>query len=141
MTSPFRVVEHIIPGQHIREHPHALRGRQETALKLAIKQYIPCDQTEPILENAVTIIGAHGNGFPKEVDEGGPLRPTQEAINSSARHLDRGCLQSRRKWCSERTCPGRQQYASLDVIPTSKRMEKTDGQQHRGMIIPGICCI
>lgn len=64
MTSPFRVVEHIIPGQHIREHPHALRGRQETALKLAIKQYIPCDQTEPILENAVTIIGAHGNGFP-----------------------------------------------------------------------------
>ncbi|KAH3510194.1 hypothetical protein KXV55_002997 [Aspergillus fumigatus] len=65
MTSPFRVVEHIIPGQHIREHPHALRGRQETALKLAIKQYIPCDQTEPILENAVTIIGAHGNRFPK----------------------------------------------------------------------------
>lgn len=65
MTSPFRVVEHIIPGQHIREHPHALRGRQETALKLAIKHYIPCDQTEPILENAVTIIGAHGNGFPK----------------------------------------------------------------------------
>ncbi|GIJ84827.1 hypothetical protein Asppvi_003678 [Aspergillus pseudoviridinutans] len=69
MTFPFRIVEHIIPGQHIREHPHALKGRQEAALKLAIKQYIPLDQTDPIPENAVTIIGAQGNGFPKEVYE------------------------------------------------------------------------
>ncbi|GFG23216.1 toxin biosynthesis protein, putative [Aspergillus udagawae] len=69
MTFPFRIVEHIIPGQHIREHPHALKGRQEAALKLAIKQYIPLDQTDPIPENAVTIIGSHGNGFPKETYE------------------------------------------------------------------------
>jgi hypothetical protein len=65
MTFPFRIVEHIIPGQHIREHPHALKGRQETALKLAIKQYIPLVQGQPTPENAVTIIGAQGNGFPK----------------------------------------------------------------------------
>ncbi|RHZ57474.1 putative toxin biosynthesis protein [Aspergillus thermomutatus] len=69
MAFPFRVVEHIIPGQHIRENPHALKGRQETALKLAVKQYIPLDQTVPLPENAVTIIGAQGNGFPKETYE------------------------------------------------------------------------
>lgn len=65
MAFPFKIVEHIIPGQHIRDDPHALKGRQEAAVKLAIKQYIPLDQTEAVPENAVTIIGAHGNGFPK----------------------------------------------------------------------------
>ncbi|RLL96295.1 hypothetical protein CFD26_101286 [Aspergillus turcosus] len=69
MAFPFKIVEHIIPGQHIRDDPHALKGRQEAAVKLAIKQYIPLDQTEPVPETAVTIIGAHGNGFPKEAYE------------------------------------------------------------------------
>jgi hypothetical protein len=61
----FKVVEHTIPGQHIREHPHSIKGRQEAALQLAIKQYIPLDLSHPIPENAVTVIGAHGNGSPK----------------------------------------------------------------------------
>ncbi|PYH83984.1 putative toxin biosynthesis protein [Aspergillus uvarum CBS 121591] len=68
-TSPFRIIEHSIPGQHIRDHHHAIRGRQETALRLAIKQYIPVDRPDPIPEHAVTIIGAHGTGFPKEIYE------------------------------------------------------------------------
>ncbi|RAL10366.1 putative toxin biosynthesis protein [Aspergillus homomorphus CBS 101889] len=68
--SPFHVIEHSILGQHIRDHHHAIKGRQETALRLAIKQYIPADQPlDPVPENAVTIIGAHGTGFPKEVYE------------------------------------------------------------------------
>ncbi|RAH75552.1 putative toxin biosynthesis protein [Aspergillus aculeatinus CBS 121060] len=68
-TSPFHIIEHSIPGQHIRDHHHAIKGRQETALRLAIKQYIPVDRPGPIPEHAVTIIGAHGTGFPKEIYE------------------------------------------------------------------------
>jgi hypothetical protein len=60
--SPFKIVEHTLPGQHIREHPHALSGRQEGVVQLAIKQYIPLDQPTPVPDNAVTVIGVHGNG-------------------------------------------------------------------------------
>lgn len=63
--SAFKIVEHTIPGQHIREHPHSIKGRQEAALHLAIKQYIPLDQPHPIPDNAVTVIGVPGNGSPK----------------------------------------------------------------------------
>ncbi|KAL2833134.1 putative toxin biosynthesis protein [Aspergillus pseudoustus] len=69
MSFPFRVVEHTLSGQHIREYPLSINGRQETALKLAIKQYIPVDQPTPIPDNAVTIIGIPGNGSPKEILE------------------------------------------------------------------------
>ncbi|KAJ5132443.1 hypothetical protein N7448_006601 [Penicillium atrosanguineum] len=65
----FKIVEHTIPGQHIREHPHGIKGRQEAALHLAIKQYIPLDLLDPIPDNAVTVIGVHGNGAPKELFE------------------------------------------------------------------------
>ena len=64
----FKIVEHVIPGQHIREYPNATRHRQEDALHLAIKQYIPISSAascEPGPKVSVTIIGAHGNGFPK----------------------------------------------------------------------------
>jgi hypothetical protein len=63
--SPFKIVEHTLPGQHIREHPHSLTGRQEGVVKLAIKQYIPLDQPSQVPDNAVTVIGVHGNGSPK----------------------------------------------------------------------------
>ncbi|PYH40573.1 putative toxin biosynthesis protein [Aspergillus saccharolyticus JOP 1030-1] len=68
-TGPFRIIDHSIPGQHIRDHHHAIKGRQETPLRLAIKQYVPVDRPDPIPEHAVTIIGAHGTGFPKELYE------------------------------------------------------------------------
>ncbi|PYH95570.1 putative toxin biosynthesis protein [Aspergillus ellipticus CBS 707.79] len=66
---PFKIIEHTIPAQHIREHPHGINGRQEAILQLAIKQYVPLDRPDPIPNNAVTIIGAHGTGIPKEVYE------------------------------------------------------------------------
>lgn len=55
--SVFKIVEHTLPGQHIRDHPHNIKGRQEAALHLAIKQYVPLDLSDPIPENAVTVIG------------------------------------------------------------------------------------
>ncbi|KAL4879535.1 Alpha/beta hydrolase family-domain-containing protein [Aspergillus karnatakaensis] len=69
MAFPFNVVEHVLPGQHIREFPQSIKCRQETPLNLSIKQYTPLDQTSPIPDNAVTIIGVPGNGSPKEVYE------------------------------------------------------------------------
>ena len=64
MSQFFRVVEHVIEAQHIREYPAATRTSQEEVLKLHIKQYVPSEPLEAS-EDAVTIIGAHANGFPK----------------------------------------------------------------------------
>ncbi|GAD98777.1 toxin biosynthesis protein [Paecilomyces variotii No. 5] len=69
MSFPFKVIEHVIPGQHIREYPQSIKGRQETALQLSIKQYVPTDRPDPVPDNAVTIIGVPGNGSPKETYE------------------------------------------------------------------------
>lgn len=66
--SSFHVVKHTVPCQHIREYPRALSGRQEDVLQLAVKQYIPKDNPNP-QPGDVTIIGAHANGFPKELYE------------------------------------------------------------------------
>ncbi|MCJ1394724.1 hypothetical protein MMC18_007604 [Xylographa bjoerkii] len=64
----FHIQEHVIESQHIREYPGATRDSQEEVLKVHVKQYIPLD-TSTILPGAVTIIGAHANGFPKELYE------------------------------------------------------------------------
>lgn len=63
-SGPFRIVEHVVPGEHIREYPAATANEQEEILYLAVKQYIPLDNpnSQP---GDVTIIGAHANGFPK----------------------------------------------------------------------------
>ncbi|OAP60882.1 hypothetical protein AYL99_05884 [Fonsecaea erecta] len=66
--SSFHIVEHKIPCQHIREYPRATAGAQEDVLHLAVKQYIPKDNPNP-QPGDVTIIGAHANGFPKELYE------------------------------------------------------------------------
>lgn len=68
MSFPFKVIDHVLPGQHIREYPHSIKGRQETPLQLAVKQYVPVD-ADTIPDNAVTIIGVPGNGSPKEIYE------------------------------------------------------------------------
>ncbi|PQE27372.1 toxin biosynthesis protein [Rutstroemia sp. NJR-2017a WRK4] len=65
MASFFKVIEHVIPGQHIREYPNGTKQRQEDVLQLSIKQYIPLNSPNPPPENSITIIGVHGNGFPK----------------------------------------------------------------------------
>lgn len=65
---PFRVIEHKVPCQHIREYPQALANEQEDTLHLAVKQYIPLDNPHP-KPGDVTIIAAPGNAFPKELYE------------------------------------------------------------------------
>ena len=66
--STFRVQEHTIPCQYIREYPGATLESQEDDLFLHVKQYTPSDQSHSQL-SAITIIGAHANGFPKELYE------------------------------------------------------------------------
>lgn len=60
----FRIEEHIVPCQHIREYARATTGAQEEVLHLAVKQYTPLTNLDPV-PGDVTIIGAHANGFPK----------------------------------------------------------------------------
>lgn len=62
-SSPFHITEHVIDSQHIREYPHATR-RSEDALKLVVKKYTPKSNPNP-QPGDLTIIGAHGSGFPK----------------------------------------------------------------------------
>ncbi|KAJ2979761.1 hypothetical protein NUW58_g7120 [Xylaria curta] len=68
MAFPFEIIEHTIPAQHIREWPRATAVSQEDVLHIRIKQYRPIDNPHP-QPGDVTVIGAHGNGFPKEVYE------------------------------------------------------------------------
>ncbi|KAJ5823277.1 hypothetical protein N7447_005617 [Penicillium robsamsonii] len=68
MPSPFRIVEHVVPTQHIREYPGATANDQEEPLHLAVKQYIPLDNPNP-QPGDITILAAHANGFPKELYE------------------------------------------------------------------------
>ncbi|OTB09602.1 hypothetical protein M426DRAFT_82455 [Hypoxylon sp. CI-4A] len=65
---PFTIKEHVIPSQHVREYPRATLRSQEDILYISIKQYIPKDNPNP-QPGDVTIIGAHANGFPKELYE------------------------------------------------------------------------
>lgn len=66
--SAFRVQEHTIPCQYIREYPGATLENQEDDLFLHVKQYTPLDQSNS-QPGAITIIAAHANGFPKELYE------------------------------------------------------------------------
>ncbi|KAF7865938.1 hypothetical protein EAF04_006102 [Stromatinia cepivora] len=69
MASTFKIIEHVIPGQHIREYPNGTKHQQEDILQLSIKQYIPTNSPNPTPGNSITIIGVHGSGFPKETYE------------------------------------------------------------------------
>ncbi|KID92926.1 hypothetical protein MGU_00515 [Metarhizium guizhouense ARSEF 977] len=64
----FNVKEHIIDASHIREFAYATANSQDAALKLHVKQYTPKDNPSP-QRGDVTLIGAHANGFPKELYE------------------------------------------------------------------------
>ncbi|KAF9888899.1 hypothetical protein FE257_008269 [Aspergillus nanangensis] len=67
-ASIFRAIDHRINAQHIREYPAATAGSQEDVLQLAIKQYVPLSNPSP-KPGDLSIIGAHANGFPKELYE------------------------------------------------------------------------
>lgn len=60
-------MEHVIPCQHIREYPHAVKS-ESSVLNLAIKEYRPLDNLD-VVPGSVTIIAAHANGLPKETYE------------------------------------------------------------------------
>lgn len=64
-TFPFSVTEHVIEGQYIREYPRAIVS-QEYPVKLAVKKYIPINNPTP-QPGDITIVGAHGCGFPKVI--------------------------------------------------------------------------
>ncbi|RAH79465.1 hypothetical protein BO86DRAFT_449688 [Aspergillus japonicus CBS 114.51] len=64
----FNIIEHVIPGCHIREYPGSTVN-QEDVLQLHIKQYTPKNQAQPVPNDAVTIIAAHGAALPKELYE------------------------------------------------------------------------
>ncbi|OIW25285.1 alpha/beta-hydrolase [Coniochaeta ligniaria NRRL 30616] len=68
MASAFHVKEHTVEAQHIREYPKATAHSQEEVLHLAVKQYIPKSNPNP-QPGDITVIGAHANGFPKELYE------------------------------------------------------------------------
>ncbi|TGO90262.1 hypothetical protein BPOR_0072g00190 [Botrytis porri] len=75
----FEIKEHTLECQHIREYPRATSNTQEDVLHLAIKQYIPRDNPNP-QPGDVTIIGAHANGYPKELYE-----PLWEDVHARAK--------------------------------------------------------
>ncbi|KZF26294.1 putative toxin biosynthesis protein [Xylona heveae TC161] len=67
-SSSFVVHKHEVPCQHIREYPRATSNAQEDMLHLVVKQYCPRNNLSP-KPGDVTILAAHGNGFPKELFE------------------------------------------------------------------------
>ena len=59
----FKVTEHRVPAQHIREYPRGARSDGDV-LELSVKHYAPTERTADE-KTLVTIIAAHANGFPK----------------------------------------------------------------------------
>jgi hypothetical protein len=64
MTQFYRVVEHTVNCSHSREYATATANGDADRPRLAAKQYIPLDNTNP-QPGDVTIIAGHANGFPK----------------------------------------------------------------------------
>lgn len=67
--SHFRVIEHVVPCQHTRQYPGGAEPGQHSALRLSVKQYIPKQPPEGWADRALTVIGASGNGLPRELME------------------------------------------------------------------------
>lgn len=59
----FNIKEHKVPACHIREYPGCTATSQEDVLYLHVKQYLP--KTRESATTAITVIAAHGIGFPK----------------------------------------------------------------------------
>ncbi|RMD41644.1 hypothetical protein DV735_g3482, partial [Chaetothyriales sp. CBS 134920] len=77
-ASQFKVVEHTINCAHTRDYAAATASGDADTPRLAVKQYIPLDNLKPSTGD-VTLIGAHANGFPKELYE-----PLWEELNVRA---------------------------------------------------------
>jgi hypothetical protein len=81
MASRFKIVQHVVEGQHTREYAHATANDDSDIPRLAVKQYIPLDNLDP-QPGDVTIIAAHANGVPKELYE--PL--WEDILERSQKH-------------------------------------------------------
>lgn len=67
-TAHFDIREHVVRSQHTRDRPAGAQRGHEDDLRLHIKQYVP-KESHSSKPGDVTIIGAHANGFPKELCE------------------------------------------------------------------------
>ena len=67
-SSPYRIRQHVLPGQYIREYSAATAESQEDDLYLHINQYTPVQPVDAHSLN-ITIIGAPANGLTKELFE------------------------------------------------------------------------
>lgn len=79
--SNYEVIEHRVPCSYIRDFPGAIAGDDSDLLHLSVKQYRPLDNPNPQTGD-LTIIGAHANGFPKELYE--PM--FDDLISQSKKH-------------------------------------------------------
>ncbi|PHH69676.1 hypothetical protein CDD82_7613 [Ophiocordyceps australis] len=68
MSAVYDILEHTIQASHIREYARATAQSQDEPLLLHVKQYVPKDNAQPT-RGDLTIVGAHANGFPKELYE------------------------------------------------------------------------
>jgi pimeloyl-ACP methyl ester carboxylesterase len=84
----FDIIEHTVRAQYTR---HYLRGAEvgaHSSLRLAVKQYVPKKPRIHSQVQLLTVIGAHGNGLPKELleplwdDLHERLDPSRHAIKS-----------------------------------------------------------
>lgn len=64
-SSVFKIVEHVVECQHIREYYGGIRSGA-SSLSLCVKEYIPSDNIEAV-DGSITIIATHANGFPKVI--------------------------------------------------------------------------
>ncbi|KAK4139306.1 peroxisomal membrane protein LPX1 [Dichotomopilus funicola] len=107
MPQFFRVVEHTIPCSHSREYLAATRHGDADRPKLAVKQYIPLSNPNP-QPGDVTIIGAHANGFPKELYE-----PLWDDLHQS---LAKSGIRIRSVWIADMWNQGQSGVLNEDIL-------------------------
>ena len=142
-TTYFSSTEHTIPCQYIREYPNAVKS-DDVALKLVVKEYRPLDPATENAPNAVTIIAAHGNGFPKETYE--PLFDDLcELLRGKIRSIwiadcsnqgASGLLNEEIQGDDRELNNGRSENTPLEMLPFSDLRI----WQLAGSITPEICC-
>ncbi|KJZ71657.1 hypothetical protein HIM_08969 [Hirsutella minnesotensis 3608] len=68
-TARFTITEHKVAACHVREYAGSTAHQQEDVLYMSVKSYKPKRAISPKERTAVTIVAAHGVGFPKELYE------------------------------------------------------------------------
>jgi pimeloyl-ACP methyl ester carboxylesterase len=93
--SRFNITEHVVDGAYIREYPRGMRTSQEAVPKIHVNEYTPKDNPSP-QPGDITIIGAHANGFPKELYE--PLWDELLAVSAARGFRIRSILIADAAW-------------------------------------------